>query len=131
MDSMHTLLRQVITISPAIRFRIAALSGFLAVFLGAFGAHGMRATLAALNSADAWNTASLYHLVHSVVLLYLAQGKSATLSYALFLAGIVFFSGSLYAYAATGYKPLTFLAPLGGLTLLLAWLSLLRASGEA
>ncbi len=86
----------------------------------------MRATLAALNTADTWNTASLYHLVHSVVLLYLAQRKSTTLSYALFLSGIILFSGALYIYAATAYKPLTFLAPIGGLSLLLAWLSLLK-----
>jgi uncharacterized membrane protein YgdD (TMEM256/DUF423 family) len=114
-----------LTASPVLRLRLAALSGFLAVLLGAFGAHGMRDTLALLGTAGIWSTASIYHLAHSVVLLFLAKRQSGNAAFALMLAGIVGFSGGLYGYAATGYKPLTFIAPVGGACLLLGWLALL------
>ena len=55
------------------RLRIAGISGFLAVLLGAFGAHGLRETMETLGTTNSWNTASIYHLAHSVVLLFLAR----------------------------------------------------------
>ena len=105
--------------------RIAALSGFLAVALGAIGAHGLKATLDLHGTVAIWQTAALYHLVHSVVLLVLAQRDAPPRpSFLLFVAGIVIFSGSLYLLALTNVKWLGAITPLGGVSLLAGWLSL-------
>jgi uncharacterized membrane protein YgdD (TMEM256/DUF423 family) len=104
---------------------IAALCGFVAVALGAFGAHALRPTLSALATADTWATASLYHLVHSAVLMCIAMARpTARMGYWLFLLGIGLFSGSLYAFALTGARSLAMLAPVGGACLLAGWISL-------
>jgi len=108
--------------------RIAAIFGFLAVALGAFGAHGLKATLEAHGTAEVWKTASLYHLAHAVVLLVVAQRTLVPrLAVWLFAAGIVVFSGTLYVLAITNLKWLGAIAPLGGLALLGGWVSLWRA----
>jgi uncharacterized membrane protein YgdD (TMEM256/DUF423 family) len=105
--------------------RLAALFGFLAVALGAFGAHGLKATLELHGTAAIWQTAALYHLVHSAVLLVLAQRATPPrASFLLFAAGIIIFSGTLYLLAVTNVKWLGAITPLGGLSLLAGWLSL-------
>jgi uncharacterized membrane protein YgdD (TMEM256/DUF423 family) len=106
--------------------RIAAVLGFLAVALGALGAHGpLRAMLDANGRVSEWETGVLYHLIHAVVLLVLAQRAPLPRSaFGLFVAGIVFFSGSLYALALTNVKVLGAITPLGGLSLLGGWLAL-------
>ena len=105
--------------------RLAALAGFLAVALGAFGAHGLKAVLEKNGTLAVWQTAALYHLVHAVVLLVFAQKAAvARLPFALFSAGIVVFSGSLYALAVTNVKWLGAITPLGGVCLLAGWLTL-------
>jgi uncharacterized membrane protein YgdD (TMEM256/DUF423 family) len=105
--------------------RLAALAGFLAVALGAFGAHGLRRTLEETGRIANWETATLYHLVHAVVLLALALRTSfARLSFVLFGLGIIIFSGSLYVLALTNLKWLGAVTPLGGLCLLGGWLAL-------
>lgn len=105
--------------------RLAAITGFLAVALGAFGAHGLKATLSAHGTLAIWQTGALYHLVHAVVLLALALRDSvARLPFALFGIGIVIFSGSLYLLAVTNVKWLGAITPLGGLCLLGGWLAL-------
>ncbi len=104
---------------------IAALSGFLAVALGAFGAHALRPTLLVLDTTATWGTASLYHLVHSALLLCIALARpTARLGFWLILAGIVLFSGSLYVFALTGMKSVAPIAPVGGTFLLAGWLAL-------
>jgi uncharacterized membrane protein YgdD (TMEM256/DUF423 family) len=111
--------------------RLAAISGFLAVALGAFGAHGLKAILDAKMMA-AWQTGALYHLVHSVVLFTLSQRATvARLPFALFGIGIVLFSGSLYALAVTSVEKLGFITPFGGLCLLGGWLALVLKPGIA
>jgi uncharacterized membrane protein YgdD (TMEM256/DUF423 family) len=106
--------------------RIAAGLGFLAVALGAFGAHGLRARLG--GAVEMWKTAALYHLLHAVALLAVAlvgervRAKAAVCW--LFIAGIVLFSGSLYLLALTGYSWLGPITPLGGAALLAGWLVL-------
>lgn len=103
----------------------AAVCGFLAVGLGAFGAHALRSTLTALATVDTWSTASLYHLVHSAVLLCIALAwPRARLSFWVLLAGVVLFSGSLYAFSVTGLKALAMAAPVGGTCLMAGWLVL-------
>ena len=99
---------------------------FLAVALGAFGAHALKGTLVANAMTDVWNKAVLYHFVHALALLVLAAlpGASRAVS-GLFVAGIVFFSGSLYLLALTNVKWLGAITPLGGLCFLAGWFSLI------
>jgi uncharacterized membrane protein YgdD (TMEM256/DUF423 family) len=107
--------------------RIAALLGFLAVALGAFGAHALRARLTP-GDLDIWRTAALYHLVHAVALLAVALAgarvRTGRLICGLWTAGIVIFGGSLYLLAATGIRWLGAITPLGGAAFLAGWLIL-------
>src|SRR3954471_22677731 len=105
--------------------RIAAIMGFLAVALGAFGAHRLKATFLENGQGHNWETAAHYHLVHAVVLLVLAtRGTVAKLSFQLFTAGIVIFSGSLYVLAVTDLKWLGAITPIGGVCLIAGWIAL-------
>ena len=117
-------------LSAIAKQRIAAGFGGLAVLLGAFGAHSLQPTLTLLGSTETWKTAALYHLAHSVALLVLARQDRAKWSFSLFAAGILLFSGSLYLYAVTAFKPLVFLTPVGGVCLVAGWVSLFCASQE-
>jgi uncharacterized membrane protein YgdD (TMEM256/DUF423 family) len=117
---------------------LAGIQGFLAVALGAFGAHGLRSSLA--NAADGarrlevWQTAAHYHLAHAVALglvAYLSSRTSAAAATSagyLFVAGIVLFSGSLYVLALTGIKVLGAVTPLGGLCFLAGWAAVVWAA---
>jgi uncharacterized membrane protein YgdD (TMEM256/DUF423 family) len=117
-----------------VQLRVAACLGFLAVALGAFGAHALRggweAALPAAEAArrvDVWRTAELYHLTHAVALLALAlagAGLRFVWAWRCWIAGVVLFSGSLYLWAVTAQKWLVFVTPVGGVLLLAGWLSL-------
>lgn len=110
---------------------LAGLLGFLAVGLGAFGAHGVRAMLG--DAPDAaqrlawWETASKYHLLHALavgltaVLAAHVEGRSPKLAGWLFAAGTLVFSGSLYAMTITDLRALGAVTPFGGLLLLAGW----------
>ena len=105
--------------------RIAAIFGFLAVALGAFGAHGLKPTLVQNGTLAVFETGALYHLAHAVVLLVIAQREPLSrAAFVLFVVGIVVFSGSLYVLAITNMKWLGAITPLGGLSLLAGWLAL-------
>ncbi len=102
--------------------------GLLGVALGAFGAHALKNTLAARGSTDTWHTAVLYQLVHAVALLALASwraGAGNTITTApvawCWVAGVIFFSGSLYWLALGGPRLLGPVTPLGGLCFLAGW----------
>ena len=110
---------------------IAALFGFAAVALGAFGAHALRGTLSSLGTFETWTTGSTYHLAHAAVLTVIALAyPGARISFWLFVAGIGLFCGSLYVYAVTGSKPVAMLAPVGGACLLAGWLALAWRGGR-
>ena len=120
-------------------FRLAcAANGFLAVALGAFGAHGLKAQLGGLADGALrlgwWETASEYHLFHALALGLVAsfgapgaKGAQRVSGFAL-LAGIALFSGSLYAMTLTGITRLGAITPLGGLSLLIGWAALAFAA---
>jgi len=109
--------------------QIAALLGGFAVLLGAFGAHALKSILEAHQSVATWHTASHYHLIHSVVLLWVSsQKEGGSIPFVAFTAGIILFSGSLYLLAVTGMHWLGLLTPFGGLALIIGWLSLMRPS---
>ena len=97
---------------------------FLAVALGAFGAHALKAKLEASGMLDVWNKAVLYHFLHGIALVALAlSGASNRATYFLLVAGIVLFSGSLYAMALIPQSRdwLGAITPLGGLCFLAGW----------
>jgi uncharacterized membrane protein YgdD (TMEM256/DUF423 family) len=118
---------------------LGALLLALAVMFGAFGAHALRARLDAY-SMGIYERAVFYHFVHALGLLVvplLVRAEWITPSTglwtcALLLAGILVFSGSLYALAMTGVRGLGAITPLGGVAFILGWLllafALIRAS---
>ena len=108
---------------------LAALSGFLGVAAGAFGAHALRARLGA-DLLAIFETGARYQLIHALALVAVAvaleRGPSRALTLAgwLFAAGQVVFPGSLYALALSGVRVWGAVTPLGGLCYLAGWLSL-------
>ncbi len=106
-------------------FRMGAALCFLAVALGAFGAHALKDTLALHTMTEVWNKAVLYQFVHALALLILAAlpggGRPAGW---FFFGGIVLFSGSLYLLALTNIRWLGAITPLGGLCFLAGWITL-------
>ncbi|MBE7496930.1 MAG: DUF423 domain-containing protein [Verrucomicrobiaceae bacterium] len=112
------------------RLRVSAVLGFLAILLGALGAHGkVHDLLVAAGELDHWNTAVEYHLPHAILTAVLAifgaaGGKRAVWAWSFLIAGMLLFSGSLYVLALTGKKWLGAVTPFGGLSLMLGWLTL-------
>jgi uncharacterized membrane protein YgdD (TMEM256/DUF423 family) len=107
--------------------QVAGAFGFLGVALGAFGAHALRARLG-VEGVEIWRTAVLYHLVHAAALLAVAltvdRLRAAVAIAWMFMVGILFFSGSLYLLALTGWAWLGPVTPLGGAAFLAGWLTL-------
>ncbi|HMP84514.1 MAG TPA: DUF423 domain-containing protein [Verrucomicrobiota bacterium] len=102
--------------------RIAALTGFLAVALGAFGAHGLKDILTQHGTTEIWEKAVFYHFVHAVMLFLLAQQQPMRSGpWLCFLAGILIFSGSLYVLAVSNARWLGAITPFGGVSLLAGW----------
>jgi uncharacterized membrane protein YgdD (TMEM256/DUF423 family) len=101
----------------------------LAVMLGAFGAHALRGYLDAY-SMGIWEKAVFYHFIHALGLLMAGMmsaagtisAKSASRVSALLFAGILLFSGSLYALAISGQRYLGAVTPFGGIAFIAAWL---------
>jgi uncharacterized membrane protein YgdD (TMEM256/DUF423 family) len=109
-------------------FRIAAALCFLAVVLGAFGAHTLRSTLETHGMLDVWNKAVLYHFIHAIALFVLAlHGAVNRSAWWLLFAGILLFSGSLYMMALTNLRWLGAITPIGGLCFLAGWVCLIIA----
>jgi uncharacterized membrane protein YgdD (TMEM256/DUF423 family) len=102
---------------------ISAVSGFTAVSIGAFGAHGLRETLTP-QMLEVYKTGVLYQLIHSVVLLALTLNTviKAKLPSIFFLLGIILFSFSLYLYSTSGIRLFAMITPIGGFCFLIGWL---------
>lgn len=108
---------------------LAALLGASGVGLAAFGTHALRGRVPA-PVFDAWDTAVDYQLLHAVALLGLglfeaATGRSVRLPAGLLTAGLALFCGSLYLLVGAGLSAAGAVAPVGGMTLIAGWLSLL------
>lgn len=101
--------------------RIGAVSAFISVALGAFGAHALKETLDAYR-LGVFQTGVHYQFFHAIAmcLVGLTPRPSKPAFYA-FLAGSVIFSGSLYALALTGARFWGAITPLGGLSFLIGW----------
>ncbi len=104
----------------------------LAVATGAFGAHALKTHLSA-EMLQTWKTGVDYHFYHALgllavgVLAVIAPSAYLKWSAVLLTAGIILFSGSLYALALSGVKALGAITPLGGLSFIAGWVLLLLA----
>jgi uncharacterized membrane protein YgdD (TMEM256/DUF423 family) len=108
---------------------ITATIGALTIILGAFGAHALKDVLS-VNELKSFETGVRYQMYHVLVLLFIntyskfSKKTKNTISY-LFLAGILFFSGSIYAIAlGVSAKAIWYVTPLGGLFFVLGWIIL-------
>lgn len=106
---------------------IGALLGGTGVLLGAFGAHALKATLGP-DHAGTWDTAVTYQMSHALAIVLVALLQRAlphtvlpTTAGWLFLAGVLLFSGSLYALALGGPRWLGPVTPLGGVAFVAGW----------
>jgi len=112
---------------------LGSIASFLAVALGAFGAHGLRGRLSP-EMMSVFQTGVQYHMSHALAILvvgaimgHLSGWLIQTAGWC-FVAGIVFFSGSLYLLAVTGVTVLGAITPIGGLFFLAGWACLAFAA---
>lgn len=108
---------------------VAALLGGLAVVMGAFAAHGLRPILSERMLAT-FETGARYQMYHALAIglaAFAMRGRVARLANiaaALFLTGVLLFSGSLYLLAFTGITSLGMITPIGGLSFIAGWAAL-------
>ena len=108
---------------------MGAVSGFVGVAAGAFGAHALKARLAA-DLLAVFETGVRYQMYHAFALIAVAllvtrrHGRAAPAAGWLFAIGTVLFSGSLYVLALTGVRAWRAVTPFGGVVWLAAWASL-------
>ncbi len=129
--------------SAKIGIILAGINGLIGVAAGAFGAHGLRDRVTP-RDLEIWQTGAHYQQLHAVALLAVALwalqvqsgGQPAPLhgvAMTLFTAGMIIFSGTLYAMTLGGPRWLGAITPLGGLCLLGAWATValigLRSAG--
>ena len=113
--------------TPRLALALGALLAFLAVALGAFGAHALKGRLSA-DDAAIWQTAVQYHGWHALALLACglvlqARPDAGAVAVAawLFVAGVVLFGGSLYALALGAPRGIGAVTPIGGIAFLAGW----------
>ena len=117
---------------------IAALLGMLSIIFGAFGAHALKPLLTA-DMLAVFETGVRYQFYHALALLavailyQLSENKKLILASRLFYAGILLFSGSLYALSLSsiGGNPVRLLGaitPFGGVCFILGWFFVFRAA---
>ena len=99
----------------------------LAVAIGAFGAHGLQGRLDSY-SMTIYERAVFYHFVHALGILIVSLMPLSRAGIAwtcgLLLAGVILFSGSLYALALTGHRVLGAITPFGGVSFIAGWVVL-------
>jgi len=112
--------------------KIAAALGGVSVILGAFGAHALKETLSA-DTLNSFETGVRYQMYHVILLLFVniyngfTKVQKNRISYCL-IAGIIFFSGSIYAIAfGVSARNIWFITPLGGLFFIIGWFLMLGA----
>ncbi|MBA2872826.1 uncharacterized membrane protein YgdD (TMEM256/DUF423 family) [Anoxybacillus calidus] len=109
---------------------LGAINAFLAVALGAFGAHGLEGKIPD-KYLETWKTGVNYQMFHTLGLFVVAflAGKLTNVGLVtsagwVMLVGIILFSGSLYVLSITQVKILGAITPFGGIAFLAAWLML-------
>jgi len=133
--------------SPAFWLRIGAVWGFLAIAMGAFGAHGLEDRFTAVGDLTGkmtpdrlkanFQTAAQYQMYCALAILAVGilavhgrGGAGLQVAGWLFLLGSLIFSGCLYALAVTGLRWLGAIVPIGGVAMLGAWVALAVAAGS-
>ncbi|XP_068129950.1 transmembrane protein 256 [Hyperolius riggenbachi] len=101
--------------------RVGAVSGALAVTLGAYGAHGFRRSDRDDYLKELYATGNQYHFLHSLALLAVPHCRRPLLAGSLLTSGTVLFCGAFYYHALTGDPIFTKAAPYGGTLLILGW----------
>lgn len=120
------------TRSPTI-IAIAAALGLLAVIAGAAGTHALRDALDA-GALRTFETAARFQIYHALALLFVGilsmrwQTRWLTAAAILFTLGVLLFSGSLYILALSGVGIFGAIAPIGGVSLMAGWASLVAAA---
>ena len=132
--------------SATLWLKIGAIWGFLAVSMGAFGAHGLQERFQSLGALSAgrpaeyyearFHTAAQYHMYCALAILVVGLvtatgrgGMALQVSGWSFLLGSLIFSGTLYALSTTGHRWLGAITPIGGLLMLVGWIALAMAAG--
>ena len=102
---------------------ISAVSGFTAVAIGAFGAHGLKEKLTA-EMLEVYKTGVFYQFVHTAVLLILSLTNfiKTKIPSIFFLLGIILFSFSIYIYSTSDIQFFAMITPIGGVCFLIGWL---------
>ncbi|KAL3521382.1 hypothetical protein ACH5RR_019531 [Cinchona calisaya] len=113
----------MVRMDPRIWHKIAAISGMAALGLGTYGFHVFKPKDPAYK--EVWDTASLYHLVHTVALLAAPVTGRPEIFGGLLTTGILAFSGTCYVVAYLEDRKYATLAPFGGFAFIGAWASLL------
>jgi len=117
-------------------FALGAMLAMIGVAAGAFGAHALKSRLTP-DMLAVFEVGVRYQLVHALALLAVAwaitrwPGRAALYAGALFIAGIVLFSGSLYLLALTGERSLSAITPFGGVAFLAGWACLAWAASRS
>jgi uncharacterized membrane protein YgdD (TMEM256/DUF423 family) len=110
-------------------FAAGSLMALLAVALGAFAAHGLKARLTA-DMLATFEVGVRYHMYHALALFAVAWASlrwpesNAPIAGWAFIFGILIFSGSLYLLSLTGMRWLGAITPIGGAAFLIGWLIL-------
>lgn len=117
--------------------QLGAVWGFLAVSMGAFGAHGLKDRLTELGQLANFQTAAHYHMYCALAIvavgLLALTGRSGNATQVAgwgLLVGSLIFSGSLYVLSLTGLRWLGAITPIGGVAMLIGWAALAVAAGS-
>jgi len=112
---------------------LSAVLGALAVGMGAFGAHALEDMLESAGRVDTYQTAVLYHFIHTFAILFVAllynnvPEKRTKIAGYLFTFGILIFSGSLYILCLSGVNWLGAITPIGGVLFIAGWIFIVIA----
>lgn len=113
---------------------LGSLNAFLAVALGAFGAHTLKSKLSQ-EMLTVYETGVQYHLIHALGLIligiishWITGSNLINWAGGLLLAGIFIFSGSLYVLSVSGIRALGAITPIGGMAFLIGWILLAVAA---
>src|SRR5690554_6601191 len=119
---------------PSIFIQISALSGLLAVALGAFAAHALKNRLDEY-AQGIFQTAVNYHFIHTlallacaILLLHWPKSTALLVAACALIIGIMLFSGSLYTLSLTGIRGLGAITPFGGVAFIVGWTALFLAA---
>ncbi|XP_048246870.1 transmembrane protein 256 homolog [Haliotis rufescens] len=118
------IVREIEMARPNAFYRLAGLSGAIAVAMGAYGAHVFRPSYADERLKDTFRTGYMIHLVHSVALMGTPMARRPVLVGSLMTVGTLLFSGSCYYHALSGNTSVRYITPYGGMMIICAWLAM-------